>query len=411
MANVTWTAAEQCICEAVDQAFEAVQVPFLECLVNQPSHTGARDDVQAVAAIIDSMASELGLKRQLFPDAQGVYADHRVFSSAATRDTDRTLALVGHCDTVYPRSMGFLEMRRDPLSSASSGDHVFGPGVLDMKSGLTVILFALRALQQVDGTAYPALKLRFICNTDEEVGSPSSCHVFESLASLTTEALVFEAGRDQDQIVTARRGTGGFTLQVRGRAAHAGNEHAAGLNAIHVLALLIPQVEALTAYDKGTTVNVGMVQGGTAKNTVPDQAACQIDVRVSNLEQMQHVETRLRAIADWRFPGAEQIPARLREAQLELLGGIRRPPMETTPESDRLRQAYEMFAAKAGLGGGQAPMQGGGSDANNLAGLGVPTIDGLGPYGKYMHHPREWCSLDSLRRRTQALACFLASRC
>ena len=390
------------ICGAVEAAFESLQIPFLERLVNQPSYTDSREDVEAAASLIDDLAGEIGLQRSLFPDPDGKYTDHRIFRTPALQAPESALALVGHCDTVYPRHMEFLGFRRD-----ESG-HAFGPGVLDMKSGLTVILFALRALKESAPEIWKIAKLRFLLNTEEEVGSPSSCHLFEAIAPVTSGALVFEGGRDEDRIVTARKGTGGFTVKVRGQSAHAGNDHAAGVNAIHALACLIPPIESLTNYDAGTTVNVGVIQGGTAKNTIPDAAECLIDVRVTSLDEMQKVQIALERIACWDFVNVEQVPAKIRTAKIELEGGISRPPMTATDSSEQLRNRYEAFAAQVDLGIGAAPVQGGGSDANNFAALGVPTIDGLGPYGKFMHNPKEWCCLESLRKRTAALACFLA---
>ncbi|MGI9517377.1 MAG: M20/M25/M40 family metallo-hydrolase, partial [Pirellulaceae bacterium] len=401
---------EQRICDAVDEAFESLQVPFFERLVNQPSHTAAREDVEAAAAIIDELAAEIGLRRTLVPDPDGTFADHRVHSTPATNDDDQAIALVGHCDTVYPRSQGFLEFRRDAADGPSGGDHVFGPGVLDMKSGLTVILFGLRALAEAAPDIFGDVKLRFVCNTDEEVGSPNSRRLFETIASQTSIGLVFEGGRIEDRVITARKGTGTFIMTANGREAHAGNQHEAGVNAIHALALAIPHIETLTNYDLGTTINVGTIEGGTAKNTVPADARCVIDARISTLEEMRHVESGLSEIANWSFPGADRVPSRIRQAELVLEGGILRPPMETSESSNLLRESYEVFAKKMGLGGGAAPLQGGGSDANNLAGHGVPVIDGLGPWGQFMHSPREWSSLGSLRKRTAALACFLAGQ-
>ena len=338
----------------------------------------------------------------LVPDAEKRFADHRVYSTVATEQNDRALALIGHCDTVYPRDFGFLEFKRDDSAKA------YGPGVLDMKSGLTVILFALRALKQETPEILNAYKIRFILNTEEEVGSPSSQSLFKAMAPKISHAMVFEGGRDDDRIVTSRKGTGGFKIKVIGSSAHSGNDHAAGVNAIHVLSLLIPQLEALTDYDAGTTVNVGIIQGGTAKNTVPGEAECLIDVRVSNLDEMHKLETSLNRIVNWHFEGADSIPEKLKTAQVELTGGMTRPPMESTVASESLRADYEHFARRAGLGVGRAPMQGGGSDANNLTALGIPTIDGLGPFGKFMHHPKEWCCLKSLQQRTVALAWYLA---
>jgi glutamate carboxypeptidase len=235
--------------------------------------------------------------------------------------------------------------------------------------------------------------------------------VIQQVAAKTSFGLVFEGGREGDRIITARKGTGTFTLTAHGKEAHAGNQHAEGLNAIHAMALLIPQVESLTDYDQGTTVNVGIMEGGTAKNTVPGKAECTIDARVSTVEQARHVESSLQRIVDWSFAGAEEIPARLRQTQVVLGGAILRLPMESTPSSQELRTRYETFAEQQGLGIGEAPPQGGGSDANLFAASGVPTIDGLGPYGKYFHSIQEWSSLRSLKQRTKALACFLVSEC
>jgi glutamate carboxypeptidase len=219
--------------------------------------------------------------------------------------------------------------------------------------------------------------------------------------------LVFEGGRAHDQVITCRKGGATFTLKVAGRAAHAGNDHASGVNAIHVLSLLVPRIEALTDYDRGVTVNVGLIEGGTAKNTVPDAAHCVIDARFERAADADAVVAALQGLA--ADPPLEGAPDRLRQAEVTLSGGVTRPPMEATEASQQLRARYERWAALAGLGGGEAPRQGGGSDANLLAAHGVPTIDGLGPYGMYFHKPQEWSSLLSLRRRTRALAAFLAA--
>ena len=397
------------LCRAVDDAFETEQVAWLQQLVDQPSFTAARDDVEAAAVLIDAKAAQVGLNRCVEPDPRGVYADHRVYSTPAAGEEETALALVGHCDTVYPRSMGFLNFQRDPPDAPSAGDHIRGPGVLDMKSGLSAILFGLQAVARAAPDRFRRLKARFFCNTDEEVGSPSSRAMFERFAPRTSRALVFECGRDEDRIITARKGTGGFKLTVAGRATHAGNDHAAGVNAVHALALIIPRIEALTDYSAGTTVNVGTVSGGSSKNTVPSQAECAIDVRVSGAGEQQRIQAALKAITADPFGGVEVSPARLREVRVELSGGMRRSPMEPTPASQQLRQEYERAARLVGLGVGEAPLQGGGSDGNLTAACGVPSIDGLGPYGKSLHSPQEWSSLDSLRRRTQALACFLAA--
>jgi glutamate carboxypeptidase len=365
--------------------------------------------VEAAARILDAEAEALGLRIERVPDPKGVFADHRVYSTPATRGDDVTLALVGHVDTVYPASMGFLRMTRDDgPAGPATGDVVRGPGVLDMKSGLTAMLCALRAVRAVTPERWARLRLRIVCVSDEEVGSPSSAALYERLAPRLSGGLVFEAGRAGDRIVTSRAGSASFEIVVHGRAAHAGNHHAQGINAIAVLARLVLRAEAITDYARGILVNVGIIAGGTAKNTVPELARCVVDSRFLTVADAHEVVDRLRALAADPFGDEPDVPARLREARVELLGGIARPPMEVIEGTQALRLRYEAHAAAAGLSVGEAPRQGGGSDANLLAALGVPCIDGLGPAGEHFHHPKEWSSLASLRRRTQALACLLA---
>jgi glutamate carboxypeptidase len=405
----------------VSNNFEKHQVPFLERLVNQPSHTYAVSDVEDAARIIDECAISLDMSIDVYPDAEKSFADHRIYRTPGTSAADRSIALVGHVDTVFPRSLGFLVFRRDTsdpgpaeaesgsMEALGQGDVIRGPGVLDMKSGLSSILFALRAIREITPRIYRLLKIRFICVTDEEVGSPSSKSLFADTAPFLSAALVFEAGREEDRIVTQRKGSGGFRITAQGRAAHAGNRHQDGINAIHALALMIPKIEALTNYDAGRTVNVGLIEGGTAKNTVPESAECTIDCRFEKIRDGKDLEAQMQELCEPSFTKTE-LPQRLQGTRFELSGGISRPPMESTAASQSLRERYETFAQDAGLRIGEAPLQGGGSDANLLAALDVPSIDGLGPYGKHFHKPQEWSSLDSLQKRTIALCWFLVAQ-
>ena len=194
---------------AVEANFEAHQVPWMRRLVEQPSHTLAKDDVEAAARMLDETAASLGLSTRRVPDPGGEYADHRVFATPAAGEADRTPALVGHVDTVFPRSLGFVDYRRDDgPEGPGTGDVIRGPGVLDMKSGLSAMFFALRGLKEAAPALFEGLRLRVIVVSDEEVGSPSSEALFAELAPRLSEALVFEAGRDEDRVVTARKGGG-----------------------------------------------------------------------------------------------------------------------------------------------------------------------------------------------------------
>lgn len=387
--------------EAVRDAFERDQVPFFASLVEQPSCTREPEDVELCARLLDARAAELGLAIEHHPDPSGRYATHRVYRTPGTTEADLAIALVGHVDTVFPRSLGFLGIRRE-------GDVVRGPGVLDMKSGLSSMLAALAAIRAASPRCYASLRVRVVIVSDEEVGSPSSRALFATLAPRTTAALVFEAGRAGDRLVTRRKGGGLWTLTAHGRAAHAGHSHAQGVNAIHALALLVPRLEAMTDYARGLTVNVGLFEGGTAKNTVPERAELGLDARFETVRDATALDARLRALAASPFAGLPDVPERLRaHVRVELAGGVTRPPMEATDASQALRARYERAALECGLGSGEAPLQGGGSDANLLAAAGVPCIDGLGPWGAEFHETTEWSSLASLERRTEALALFL----
>ena len=375
----------------VSDAFEPRQVELLRRLVEQPSCSREPDDVEAAARIYDEAAEAVGLAVHRHADPSGRYADHRVYETPAAKSADRCLALVGHIDTVFPRSLGFFGFRRE-------GDDAFGPGVLDMKSGLSAILFALEAIE-----ARAELPVRVVVVSDEEVGSPSSTPLYAALAPRTSAALVFEAGRAEDALVTARKGSGAYRVEVEGRSAHSGLAHEEGVNAIAALAHLVPELEALTDYARGVTVNVGLVEGGTSRNTVPGHARCDLDVRFVDPDDGPRIDAALRrAVGGFAFPG------RLSSAKATVEGHVHRPPMVPSEASRRLLARYGRHAADAGLGAGEAPLQGGGSDANLLAAAGVPTIDGLGPAGSGIHRTSERCSLDSLRRRTVALAGFLA---
>lgn len=392
--------------EAVNEAFERAQWPLLRELVERPSATHEVDDVALCTQHLDAAAAEAGLAREVIAAGPHELGDHRVYSTPAAQPRERpAILLVGHIDTVFPRAMGFSGVRRE-------GDRAMGPGVLDMKSGLSEMLFALRALREVDPRGFAQVPVRVVVVSDEEVGSPSSRGLYDTLAPHATEALVFEAGRVHDHIVTSRKGGGLFTVHAEGRAAHAGNRHSEGVNAIHAISAVVMRLEALTDYASGLTVSVGLARGGSAKNTVPEHAEIGVDVRFTSARDVARLRAALEAIERDPFEGLEArwLNDRVLRARVRVEGDITRPPMEAGPATQALRARYEHQAAAVGLGVGEAPLQGGGSDANLLAARGVPCIDGLGPFGEFFHETREWCSLQSLARRTAALARYLHVR-
>jgi glutamate carboxypeptidase len=299
---------------------------------------------------------------------------------------------MGHYDTVFPPGT-FEGYRRD-------GDLSRGPGVLDMKGGLVTVLFALRAVAETTGLSNIA-PLRVVVVADEEVGSPEGRGVIRDHVADATAALVFEAGRKGDAIITRRKGTGQIVARAFGRASHAGNNHAEGKNAIWALARFIDRAQQLTDYDRGVTVSVGRVEGGRSKNTVPDEATAHVDFRFERTLDGEELLASLRRVAE---------VACVEGTRIEIEGGIARVPLERTSASVALSEEYARAAVAIGLGSGEAPLVGGGSDASTSSALGIASIDGLGPRGIAFHTTDEQIERATLLLKAMALARFLILR-
>lgn len=371
------------------------QVPRMEealaALVEVNSFTGNAEGGRRVGRLLQDLLAIEGLSAELIPSTR--YADHLVFRSRSARAGAAPVALVGHLDTVFPPG-GFEGYRRD-------GELRRGPGVFDMKGGLVIAAFALRALAGAGGLArLPPLVFAIV--SDEEVGSPEGQGVIRAAIAGAAACLVLESGRPGDAIVTRRKGTGAVDAVAHGKAAHAGNAHAEGHNAIWALARFIDAAQRLTDYGRGVTVNVGRVSGGQGKNTVPDRAEAQLDLRFCTLTDGEALVASLRA-------AAEQAAASVPGTRIELSGGLARPPMERSERSAALLNAYGACALRSGLGFSEAPLVGGGSDASTASAMGIPAIDGLGPRGKGFHTVDEQLEVASLVPKAQALARFLAS--
>jgi glutamate carboxypeptidase len=378
---------------------------FLAALVEQNSFTQHREGGNVVGRMLRERLAVADLACEVKPSQR--FADHLVFR---TRRTDRAVMLVGHLDTVFPPGV-FEGYRRD-------GELARGPGVLDMKGGLVVMSWALLALDHVG--ALSELAVRMVVVSDEEVGSPEGQKIIADEAqsrapeaagptSRAPEAagpthvaagLVFEAGRAGDAIVTRRKGTGNVTVTARGRAAHAGNAHEHGVNAIWALARFVDRAQALTDYARGTTVSVGRIEGGHSRNTVPDSAKADFDIRFTSAEEGTRLMARLSA-------EAEAAQASVPGSRVEVGGGLSRLPLERTEASANLFAEYASCARPAGLGSAEAPLVGGGSDANTLAALGIPCIDALGPRGAGFHTVEERIEWASMVPKAEALVRFL----
>ncbi|MCS6902257.1 MAG: M20/M25/M40 family metallo-hydrolase, partial [Myxococcales bacterium] len=329
-----------------------------------------------------------GLSTELCPSHQG----HGPHLLARTNASGPPVALVGHLDTVFPP--GTFEGYR------VEGALRRGPGVLDMKGGLVVVTLALRALAHEGLLA--SLPLRLIIVSDEEIGSPEGSVVIRTFAAASQAALVFEAGRPQDLLITRRKGTGTLRAIARGKSAHAGNLHHEGVNAAWALAIFVDRAQQLTSYEDGRTVNVGKFTAGEVANTVPDYAEALVDLRFTSPEQGRWLLEAL----DRAAREAEQ---RVAGSQITLYGGLSRMPMERSEGSVRLLRAYAAAAAAEGLGTGEAPLLGGGSDACTTSAMGIASLDGLGPRGKGFHTLDEQIEVETLLPKAAALTRFLAA--
>ncbi len=297
----------------------------------------------------------------------------------------RRVLLLGHLDTVWP--LGTLH--KMPWKEANG--RLSGPGVLDMKAGVVMALEAFAALQKL-GALRPATLLLV---SDEEVGSPVSRTLTESLAADCEAALVLEPAQGL-AYKTARKGVGAYTLRVEGVGAHAGVDFEAGHSAVREMARLVETVSGFTDPARGITVNVGVISGGTRSNVVPAECVAEVDVRIRRARDAERVE---RSIAALKVLD----PA----CRLTVTGGINRPPMERTPGTVKLFRLARKLAAQLGLDLEEAAT-GGGSDGNFTAAMGVPTLDGMGAVGAGAHAAQEHVLTQHLVQRTALLAAVLA---
>lgn len=299
------------------------------------------------------------------------------------------VVLMGHRDTVFPT--GTVAQRPWRVE----GRRGYGPGVADMKSGLVLQCFVLMALRRLPPLPFPVVGL---FTADEEVGSNVGRIAIEAHARGARAAFNAEPARVSGNLVTERKGGANFTLEVTGRAAHAGMNHADGASAIETLARKIQALHALTDYAVGLTTNVGLVQGGLSTNTVAPAAQAQLDVRFCTLAQREALFARIEAIA--AEPGVPGTTTRLRQTS-EFL------PLEPR-WSEGLLQRYQASAAPLGVTV-NGEFTGGCSDAGFTASLGIPTLCGVGPVGGKAHTDAEYCELDTLVPRAQALLATVVS--
>lgn len=301
------------------------------------------------------------------------------------QNSGRNIVLMGHRDTVFPDG----EALRRPFTIRDG--LAYGPGVADMKSGLTMNCFILAAFAKFGGAPAPLVGL---FTGDEEIGSPEGRPVIEAEAKQARVVFNSEPGRVSGNVVTGRKGGVFMVFRVIGKAAHSGGNFSAGISAIEELAHKIQAIHALTDIDRGITLNVGLVSGGQSVNTVAPWAEGQIDLRYIDPEDKNDLMARISAIIQRSFvPGTH--------SELIIKGEFL--PLTQSPSARRLFELYVESAAASGFQT-DGEFTGGCADSGFTAAQGTPTICAVGPVGGNAHSPEEFLRIDSLVPRAQACA-------
>ena len=313
-----------------------------------------------------------------------------LYARPAHRDRYKPLQLLlGHCDTVWKTST------LEEMPSLREADKMKGPGVYDMKAGITQVVFALKTIKDLN-LELPETPLVLI-NSDEEIGSFESTHAIKRLARISDRAFVLEPPLGLDgKLKTARKGLGRFTITVHGIAAHAGLDPMKGVNAIVELSSQVQQLYAMNDFERGITVNVGMIEGGISPNVIAPKSKAVIDVRVENTKDGEYITEKIRSLKP-TLPNVE----------LEISGGIGRPPMERNERNRNLWKLAKEKSRQLGMDLSEG-LAGGGSDGNTTSTY-TATLDGLGTPGDGAHAAHEFIFYDQLPIRTALLTLLLTA--
>jgi glutamate carboxypeptidase len=368
--------------EAVNRSsyFDECKDDLVECIRQLVEIESPSDNKQAadrLGAFLAEKFEALGGKPRFHKSAN--FGDHLQVDFTGRR-AGKPVLLLGHFDTVYP--LGTLANMPCQVSEG----RLWGPGVLDMKSGIALMLTAIEVLRASHGDLPHPITVLLV--SDEEVGSDSSRQITENLARLSAAVLVLEPSYGlHGAVKTARKGVGEYKLKVTGKAAHSGLDFEKGASAIVELAKQITKVSQMIDMKRGLTLNVGLVQGGTRVNVVPAEATAVLDVRIAKMKDAMAIDRKLRALKPFN-----------RKCRLEIDGGMNRPPMERTAGVATLFEKASEIAKRLGWKLEEAAV-GGGSDGNFTAGLGIPTLDGLGGVGEGAHATHESILISELPRR------------
>ena len=361
---------------------------LLKQLVETESPSHVKAAVDRVGAIVAEEARTLGAQVEIIPNLETgdhVLAHFALNANAIETHSNKPILLLCHMDTVFP--IGTI----DKFPYRESERKITGPGTLDMKGGIVIALAAIESAQR-SGLTRP---ITLLCTSDEEIGSQASRQHIERLTKEAALVLVLEGGLVNGALKTWRKGVGEFWVRTKGRAAHSGGDHEKGRNAIEEMAHQVLAIQKLTDYSKQTTLNVGVIHGGTVSNVVPEETVIQVDVRVMQPGEWERLEAEM-----------NNLKRVLDGTSIEISGGLNRPPM---PFDETMKVTFEKarsIAAQIGMEL-EAGGTGGASDANFVAPLGIPVLDGLGAVGEGYHSDREYIFADSLDERAKLVAALL----
>ncbi len=365
----------------------AGQIDFLREMVQL--ETPSRDEaaIGCFADLLESRVSDIArVKRVKAPG----FGPHLVveFDLGGGKKRGQVLGLA-HSDTVHPTGT----LARFPFEAR--GGRLYGPGVLDIKGGIAQFVFAVRALRELGVPVRKKVLLQI--NSDEEIGSDASRALTEKMAKMSDCVLVVEPGTGlTGKLKTARKGTGDYSVAVKGVASHAGVDFLAGASAIVELAKQIEAIVGFTDLARGLTVNPGVISGGTRSNVVAAEARVEVDIRIARLKDFAALDRKFR-----------KLKAFDKRCVVTVEGGLNRPPMERTKAIGAMFAQARLLASELGVALEESST-GGGSDGNFTAALGVPTLDGLGMVGEGAHTLNECVLIDRIADRTALLAKLLA---
>jgi len=358
-------------------------------LVEAESPSGDKEGSNAVVSLLASAAASITSVNAVERITSENFGEHIAVRAFAQSDNSQSILVLGHTDTVHPRGV----IKERPWRA--EGNRIYGPGIFDMKANCAIALEALRAYEAVGIETRSAVTILLTC--DEESGSPTGRPLVETEARKARATLVIEPPASGGRVKTARKGTGMFTIEVKGRAAHAGLDPEKGISAVLELAKQTVRLHELNDPISGTTVTVNVVNGGTHSNVIPAAARAEVDLRFTSADAGAKIERRILTLSPFDS-----------EAEVTVTGGINRPPLERSQGVKALYTHARALASFLDFDLGEARV-GGASDGNFVAALGIPVLDGLGVQGDGAHAAHEHIICDDIATRGALLAALMAT--